>query len=70
VKEFERAGISAIHLEDQVMPKKCGHLEGKKIIPTEEIGISNYDRGHRLYGIHSWPDFFNPRQLHALVHLG
>lgn len=37
VKEFEKAGISAIHLEDQVMPKKCGHLEGKKIVPKEEM---------------------------------
>lgn len=37
VKEFEKAGICAIHLEDQVMPKKCGHLDGKKVIPTEEM---------------------------------
>ena len=37
VKEFEKAGICAIHLEDQVMPKKCGHLDGKKVISTEEM---------------------------------
>jgi 2,3-dimethylmalate lyase len=37
VKEFERAGIYAIHLEDQVMPKKCGHLDGKRVIPIEEM---------------------------------
>jgi len=37
VKEFEKAGVCAIHLEDQVMPKKCGHLEGKKLIPVEEM---------------------------------
>jgi len=37
VKEFETAGISGIHLEDQVMPKRCGHLQGKEIIATEEM---------------------------------
>ena len=37
VKEFERAGVSAIQLEDQVMPKRCGHLAGKEIIPKEEM---------------------------------
>ena len=36
------------------------------VLPTEEIGISNYDRGHRLYGMTRWIDFFSPRQL--LVH--
>jgi hypothetical protein len=38
----------------------------KNIIPTEDIGISNYDRGHRLYGTYSWADFFSPRQLLAM----
>ena len=37
VKEFEKAGVSAIQLEDQVTPKKCGHFEGKQIIPAEEM---------------------------------
>lgn len=37
VQEFERAGVSAIHLEDQEMPKKCGHMEGKKLITAEEM---------------------------------
>lgn len=37
------------------------------VLPDEEIGsVSNYDRGHRLYGIHAWRDMFSPRQL--LVH--
>ncbi len=35
------------------------------LIPSEDIGISNYDRGHRLYGIRRWSDFFSPRQLLA-----
>ena len=37
VRELEAAGVSAIHLEDQVFPKRCGHLEGKKLVPTEEM---------------------------------
>ena len=36
------------------------------VLPTEDIGVSNYDRGHRLYGMTRWIDFFSPRQL--LVH--
>jgi methylisocitrate lyase len=37
VREFESAGVSGIHLEDQVMPKRCGHLQGKEIITVEEM---------------------------------
>lgn len=37
VREMERAGASAIHIEDQVLPKKCGHLEGKKLVGVEEM---------------------------------
>jgi 2-methylisocitrate lyase-like PEP mutase family enzyme len=37
VKVFERAGASAIQLEDQVTPKRCGHLEGKTLIPAGEM---------------------------------
>ncbi len=37
VREYEAAGVAAIHLEDQVFPKKCGHLAGKRVIPTTEM---------------------------------
>lgn len=37
VREYERAGVAAIHLEDQAFPKKCGYLEGKQLVPTEEF---------------------------------
>jgi len=37
VRDFERAGVSAIHIEDQVSPKKCGHLDGKQVITPEEF---------------------------------
>ena len=36
VQEFERAGVAAIHIEDQVFPKKCGHLDDKELVPTED----------------------------------
>ena len=37
VQQYERAGVCAIHLEDQEIPKKCGHLEGKKIVSTQRM---------------------------------
>ena len=37
VREYERAGVAAIHIEDQVWPKKCGHMEGKQVIPVDEM---------------------------------
>ena len=37
VTEYEMAGVAGIQLEDQVMPKRCGHMEGKQIIAKEEM---------------------------------
>src|SRR5713226_53723 len=37
VQAFERAGVAAIHIEDQVTPKRCGHLEGKEVISLPEM---------------------------------
>jgi 2,3-dimethylmalate lyase len=37
VGAYEAAGVAGIHIEDQVAPKKCGHLEGKQVIPAEEM---------------------------------
>jgi 2-methylisocitrate lyase-like PEP mutase family enzyme len=37
VRDFERAGASAIQLEDQDFPKRCGHLDGKALIPAAEM---------------------------------
>jgi 2,3-dimethylmalate lyase len=37
VQEYERAGVAAIHLEDQVAPKRCGHLEGKQVVPAADM---------------------------------
>lgn len=37
VQEFERAGLAGLHLEDQVFPKRCGHLAGKQVVPIAEM---------------------------------
>jgi 2-methylisocitrate lyase-like PEP mutase family enzyme len=37
VGAYEAAGVAGIHIEDQVAPKKCGHMEGKLVIPAEEM---------------------------------
>src|SRR6266853_939741 len=37
VREYEKAGVAAFHLEDQVAPKKCGHYEGKEVISAAEM---------------------------------
>jgi methylisocitrate lyase len=37
VQEYERAGIAGIHIEDQVFPKRCGHLGGKQVIPADQM---------------------------------
>jgi 2-methylisocitrate lyase-like PEP mutase family enzyme len=37
VREFERVGVAAIHIEDQITPKRCGHLDGKEVISLDEM---------------------------------
>jgi methylisocitrate lyase len=37
VRLFEAAGVAGIHLEDQVLPKRCGHLSGKHLVAPEEM---------------------------------
>lgn len=37
VEEYERAGVAALHIEDQEAPKKCGHIEGKRLIEPGEM---------------------------------
>src|SRR5262245_57733577 len=37
LREYERAGVAGFHLEDQVFPKKCGHIAGKAVIPAKEF---------------------------------
>jgi len=37
VREFERAGVAALHLEDQTFPKRCGHYDDKSVVPPVEM---------------------------------
>ena len=37
VRELERAGVAALHLEDQVFPKRCGHYDDKGVVPVAEM---------------------------------
>lgn len=37
IRAYEAAGVAALHLEDQVAPKRCGHLAGKEVVPVEEM---------------------------------
>jgi len=37
VGAYEAAGVAGIHIEDQVAPKKCGHMDGKQVIPATEM---------------------------------
>ena len=39
VREYERAGVAAIHIEDQESPKRCGHLDDKKVISGDEMAL-------------------------------
>jgi 2-methylisocitrate lyase-like PEP mutase family enzyme len=50
VREYEKAGVAGIHIEDQGFPKKCGHLDDKEIVPREDwlakIRAAAAVRGH------------------------
>tara|TARA_Y100000815_G_scaffold223856_1_gene210986 strand:- start:6 stop:746 length:741 start_codon:yes stop_codon:yes gene_type:complete len=37
VRKYEQSGVAAIHIEDQEFPKRCGHLEGKRVIPAKDM---------------------------------
>ena len=37
IQAYERAGVAGVHIEDQSWPKRCGHLAGKAVIPTEDM---------------------------------
>jgi 2-methylisocitrate lyase-like PEP mutase family enzyme len=37
VREYEAAGVAALHIEDQVAPKRCGHMDGKDVIDASEM---------------------------------
>src|SRR6266702_1165694 len=53
VGAYEAAGVAGIHIEDQVAPKKCGHLEGKLVIPAEEMA----EKGRAAVEARTQPEF-------------
>ena len=53
VRAFERAGVAGVMLEDQVWPKRCGHMKGKEVISAEEM----VEKIHAAASARSDPDF-------------
>jgi 2-methylisocitrate lyase-like PEP mutase family enzyme len=37
IREYERGGVAGLHIEDQVSPKRCGHLDGKEVVSREDF---------------------------------
>src|SRR5688572_6003777 len=37
IRDYEKTGVAGVHIEDQSWPKRCGHLAGKRVIPTAEM---------------------------------
>ena len=37
VQDYEQAGVAGLHIEDQILPKRCGHMGGKQVVPCEEM---------------------------------
>lgn len=67
VKEYENAGIAAIQMEDQVIPKRCGHMEGKQVVAKAEmvakIKAATYARRSEDFAIIARTD---ARAIHGL----
>ena len=53
VREYQSAGVAAIHIEDQAFPKKCGFFEGKQVIPSQEM----VQKIHAALDARTDPDF-------------
>jgi 2-methylisocitrate lyase-like PEP mutase family enzyme len=53
VREYEAAGVAGIHIEDQVAPKRCGHMEGKQVVPADTMA----DRIAAAVAARTDPDF-------------
>ena len=71
VRDFQDAGAAGVFLEDQVWPKKCGHFQGKQVIPTQEhaakIRAAADARGERDLFIVARTDARQPLGLDAAI---
>src|SRR5437763_10702972 len=63
VREYERAGVAAIHLEDQEFPKRCGSLPGKTLVPLQEAA----QKIRAAVAARSDPDFMIIARCDALL---
>ncbi|KMK64852.1 oxaloacetate decarboxylase [Puniceibacterium sp. IMCC21224] len=63
---WEDAGASVLHLEDQQMPKKCGHFPGKELIPKEEMA----EKIAAMLAVRQDPDFFFVARTDAIAVTG
>ena len=66
VRELERAGLAGMHLEDQVFPKRCGHLVGKSIVSVDEMT----ERLRAAAAARTDPDFLIVARTDARAHEG
>ncbi len=66
VQAFEKAGMAAIMIEDQVWPKRCGHMAGKTVIPAEEM----VQKIKAAVAARSDPDFLIKARTDAVAPLG
>ncbi|MEU2066136.1 DUF1156 domain-containing protein [Streptomyces anulatus] len=58
------ADLEALDKAERLVEECIGIWEATGVVPSTPIpDMSNYDRGHRMYGINNWADFFSPRQL-------
>lgn len=66
IRLWEQAGASVLHLEDQMMPKKCGHFAGKELIPAEEM----CQELRAMMDARTDPDFFIVARTDAIAVTG
>lgn len=66
IRLWEEAGASVLHLEDQAMPKKCGHFAGKQLIPKEEMT----QKLRAMLAARRDPDFFVVARTDAIAVTG
>ena len=63
IELWEEAGVAALHLEDQLAPKKCGHFAGKNVIPTTEM----VEKLRAMVDARRDPDFFIVARTDAIA---